>query len=87
MDKKLCVLFPGIGYHCEKPLLYYAAKLAVSAGYEVMPLKFSGFDKAADAASHAVRLSCVQLSDTDFSLYRDIVFAKPKCTLSGFHLA
>ena len=22
--KKLAVLFPGIGYHCDKPLLYYS---------------------------------------------------------------
>ena len=26
--KKLAVLFPGIGYHVDKPLLYYGAKLA-----------------------------------------------------------
>ena len=25
--KKLVVLFPGIGYHCDKPLLYYGLKL------------------------------------------------------------
>ncbi len=24
---KLAVFFPGIGYHCDKPLLYYAKKL------------------------------------------------------------
>ena len=32
-EKKLAVLFPGIGYHCDKPLLYYSAKLAGAAGY------------------------------------------------------
>ena len=25
---KLVVCFPGIGYHCDKPLLYYSRRLA-----------------------------------------------------------
>lgn len=33
--KKIAVLFPGIGYTCDKPLLYYSAKLAAEKGYEV----------------------------------------------------
>ena len=36
---KLCVLFPGMGYHADKPLLYYSAKLALSRGDDVIPLK------------------------------------------------
>lgn len=28
MEKKIAVLFPGIGYHTDKPLLYYSKKLA-----------------------------------------------------------
>ena len=31
---KLVVCFPGIGYHCDKPLLYYSRKLAATAGYD-----------------------------------------------------
>ncbi len=31
---KLAVYFPGIGYHCDKPLLYFSRKLAMEAGYE-----------------------------------------------------
>lgn len=27
-------IFPGIGYHCDKPLLYYSRKLAQECGYE-----------------------------------------------------
>ena len=30
--KKLLVLFPGIGYTCDKPLLHYAGKLFKGAG-------------------------------------------------------
>ena len=32
--KKLAIFFPGIGYHADKPLLYYSRKLAGEAGYE-----------------------------------------------------
>ncbi len=31
---KLFVCLPGIGYHCDKPLLYYSRKLAATAGYD-----------------------------------------------------
>ena len=41
--KRLAALFPGIGYHCDKPLLYYSAKLARAAGYAVMPVPYAGF--------------------------------------------
>ena len=31
---KAAVFFPGIGYHCDKPLLYYSRQLAQECGYE-----------------------------------------------------
>ena len=79
---KLCVLFPGIGYHCDKPLLYYTAKLARSLGYDVIPLKYQGFDVSAkdneekmrSAAELAFKLSEEQLADADFSAYQRVVF-------------
>lgn len=43
MKKKIAVLFPGIGYTCDKPLLYYAGKLAVSKGYELVKVEYSNF--------------------------------------------
>ena len=42
MGKRLAVIFPGIGYHCDKPLLYYSRKLAKEQGYkEIIPLEYS----------------------------------------------
>ena len=32
--KRIAVFFPGIGYHCDKPLLYYSRQLAREAGYQ-----------------------------------------------------
>lgn len=31
---RMAVYFPGIGYHCDKPLLYYSRKIARELGYE-----------------------------------------------------
>lgn len=44
--KKLALLFPGIGYTADKPLLYYSRRIAAALGYEVLPLRYSGFPKA-----------------------------------------
>lgn len=32
--KKLAVFFPRIGYHCDKPLLYYGRKIAEERGFK-----------------------------------------------------
>lgn len=31
---KIAVYFPGIGYHCDKPLLYYSRNIACESGYK-----------------------------------------------------
>lgn len=38
--KKLAVLFPGVGYTCGKPLLYYTGALAAEKGYETVALDY-----------------------------------------------
>ena len=42
--KKLAVIFPGMGYTKDRPLLYYTGKLAVRHGYELLHLDFSGIE-------------------------------------------
>ena len=79
---KLCVLFPGIGYHCQKPLLRLSAETAKSKGYEVIALTYTNFpdgakgneEKMRAAAAHALCQSEEQLADIDFSRYESIVF-------------
>ena len=39
----IAVLLPGIGYTCDKPLLYYSGKLARSLGWDVLPVPYGGF--------------------------------------------
>ena len=41
--KKIACLFPGIGYTCDRPLLYYSAKMLGNLGWEVVPVPYSGF--------------------------------------------
>ena len=36
----LAVFFPGIGYHTDKPLLYYGKKLAAAYGCEIMEMSY-----------------------------------------------
>ena len=38
--RKVAVIFPGIGYHADKPLLYYSCKLADKYGYELVKVKY-----------------------------------------------
>ncbi len=40
--KKMAVVFPGVGYTKDRPLLYYSGKLAVKNGYELRFMDFSG---------------------------------------------
>jgi phosphoglycolate phosphatase len=40
---RIAVLFPGIGYTCDKPLLYYSAKLAAERGFEVVRVPYGNF--------------------------------------------
>ena len=39
--KKAAVLFPGIGYTNDRPLLYYAGKLARKEGYDLLKVQYS----------------------------------------------
>lgn len=43
MDK-IAVVFPGVGYNKDRPLLYYAGKLAANCGYRLVHVDFSGLD-------------------------------------------
>lgn len=79
---KLAVIFPGIGYHKDKPLLYYATKLVQNAGYEVisieyhdMPQKIRGnIEMMKKAAMLACEQTTEQLSQVAFTDYEDVLF-------------
>ena len=58
--RKAAVLFPGIGYSVERPLLYYSGKMARAQGYDVIPVPYSGFPKK-QAGSHDMLLKAFQI--------------------------
>ena len=80
--RKLAVYFPGIGYHCDKPLLYYSRRLAAEAGYEELQLSytFSGGnirgnkEKMREAFFTLYGQAKEQLSAVDWSAYDEILF-------------
>lgn len=79
---KLAVIFPGIGYHEDKPLLYYSKKIAKEYGFEIISVNYGGFEssikgnseKMMQAFESALSQSDIILKDVDFSRYEKIVF-------------
>jgi phosphoglycolate phosphatase len=80
---KIAVLFPGIGYHCDKPLLYYAGKLAAQHGFgEVVRVSYAynggnirGNAEAMRAAFDALYAQAAEaLSDIKWEQYEEILF-------------
>lgn len=81
--KKLAVMFPGVGYTCEKPLLYYTASAAADYGYEILKLDY-GQDihtfrgrtpsDLEPVTKLALRRVLQQLNGIEFQEYEDILF-------------
>ena len=81
MQNKLAVILPGMGYHKDKPLLYYAAKLAKSTGFQItcieyrdMPEKIrADADMLLTAAQLAYQQTEEQLRCVDWSAYDEVL--------------
>ena len=79
---KICVLFPGIGYTTEMPLMYYPGKMTLGLGYELVRLKYhdlpSGVkenkEKMKMAFDIAFEQSMEQLKDVEWNKYEEILF-------------
>ena len=79
---KLAVYFPGIGYHKDKPLLYYSSRLLNSIGYQNLfveyhdlPAKVKGNrEMMRKAFEMAYVQAAEQLSDVDFESFSEIIF-------------
>lgn len=79
---KIAVIFPGIGYTCDKPLLYFAAKLAKKYGYEVKRVEYGNFPKKVkgnrvymEQSFESAKAQTKEiLKDIRWSDYEDILF-------------
>ena len=80
--KKIAVIFQGIGYNSDRPLLYYSKKIAMQHGYEIAEVRFHGMDKSMlkdrkavlEAFAAASGQAEESLAHIDFSGYKDIIF-------------
>ena len=78
---KLAILFPGIGYHCDKPLLYYAKKLATKYGYSIREVAYGPLpkhvkgdpEKLAECFRLGLAAAEEQLADADWTEYEDVL--------------
>ncbi len=83
-SSKLCVIFPGLGYHSDKPLLYYSKKLALQSGYEITEVQYkmnwsipeikNDEKKMAQAIDLFTEQALEQLTNTDFEQYSKVLF-------------
>lgn len=80
---KIAILFPGIGYHCDKPLLYYSRKIAEELGYDkIITLSYSyggenirGNIEKMQEAFEALYIQAEEaLKEVDFGEYDEILF-------------
>lgn len=80
---RLAILFPGIGYHIDKPLLYYARKIAKENDYqEIICLNYSyhgenirGNEKKMQEVFEILfQQAAEQLKEIEFSKYEEILF-------------
>ena len=40
---RLAVIFPGIGYTADRPLLHFSRRIAAASGYEILIMDYKGF--------------------------------------------
>lgn len=81
-NKKIAVFFPGIGYNCDKPLLYFTKKIAMEMGYEIKDVPYTGFSadikgdksKMVEAFKNALSQAEMLLVDVDWYKKNDILF-------------
>ena len=79
--EKLAIVFPGIGYTSDKPLLHYARRIAAELGYEVRLISYTGFpkkilgdrEKMAESYRIAKSQTKAQLAKIDLSRCDDLL--------------
>ena len=69
---KIVCLFPGIGYTCDKPLLYYSWKMFAARGWEVVPVPYGGFPSGVKGNAKKMRKCAEMALDQAEELLKDI---------------
>ena len=74
--KKLAVVFPGIGYHGDKPLLYYSKKIAAGYGFEIVDVPYGNFPKDVKGSTEKMERAFQSALEQSEEILKDIVFEK-----------
>lgn len=79
IKKNLAVIFPGMGYNSNKPLLYYSKNLAQNKNFEVVEVSYGSLPKddlkaAFEQAMNETRKSLKEQGVSDFDYYDKILF-------------
>lgn len=84
MKKGIAVLFPGIGYTNDRPLLYYSKKIVKEIGFDCVEINYSisekimeiknNTDKMKECFQSAMQQTERKLSDINFQDYERVVF-------------
>lgn len=76
--KKIGVIFPGMGYHSDKPVLYYGKKLLLSKGYDVQVIEYGEIPSGKEHIKEAIQIgysaALPRLLEILSEDYDDIVF-------------
>lgn len=73
--KKIVCLFPGIGYTCDKPLLYYSWKLLKGLDREVVPVPYTGFPSGVKGNPEKMRQSAEMALEQAEEILKDVVWS------------
>ncbi len=72
---KIAILFPGIGYHCDKPLLYHSGKLCTQYQYETVKLTYTNLSRSIpEAFAQAYAQTEASLEKVNWNEYEEILF-------------
>ena len=71
-ERKIACLFPGIGYTCDKPLLYYSWKLLKGMGWDVVPVPYAGFPEKVKGNPEKMKLSAEMALEQAEEILREI---------------
>ncbi len=81
-SKKIACLFPGIGYTCDKPLLYYSEKLLRALNWDIIRVQYHNLPEKVrgdqEKMKTSINLTWEQTKETlqeiDWSSYSRILF-------------
>lgn len=73
--KKLAVMFPGMNYNSDKPLLYYTKKILIKENYDIVSISYGELPKEKQPAFDiAIKKAEEATKDINWSNYDTILF-------------